>query len=140
MRVTVLRAANGERIQIPNQQVYTSAIVDRSSYPSRRFLSIAKIADGVDIKGLLGRGMAELRRVDGIEADPSPRVALVPRFDVGPSIEATYWVDYHDVDPLRVKGEVDARLAHLAAGSTFDRDAVDSGAGKATGQEPENKE
>ena len=34
MRVTVLRAADGEKIQIPNQEVYTSAIIDRLLWSS----------------------------------------------------------------------------------------------------------
>ena len=124
MRVTVLRSGDGEKIQIPNQQVFTSAIVNRSSYPTRRLVSTAKIADNVELNGLLGRGMAEVKRVRGIAADPAPAVALVPRADLGPSIEASYWIDYHREDASRVKGEVDARLAHVAAGSSFD-DAAD---------------
>jgi small conductance mechanosensitive channel len=124
MRVTVLRSPDGEKIQIPNQQVFTSAIVDRSSYPTRRLVSTARVADDVELKGLLGRGLAELNRVSGIATDPSPAVALVPRADLGPSIEASYWVDYHREDVGRVKGEVDARLAHVAAGSGLD-DAAD---------------
>ena len=124
MRVTVLRSGDGEKIQIPNQQVFTSAIVNRSSYPTRRLVSTAKIADNVELNGLLGRGMAEVKRVRGIAADPAPAVALVPRADLGPSIEASYWIDYHREDVSRVKGEVDARLAHVAAGSSFD-DAAD---------------
>ena len=39
---------------------------------------------------MLGRGMAEVKRVRGIAADPAPAVALVPRADLGPSIEASY--------------------------------------------------
>jgi small conductance mechanosensitive channel len=123
MRVTVLRSTDGEKIQVPNQQVFTSAIVNRSSYPTRRLVSTARIADGVELKELLGRGMKEIRRVSGIATDPAPKVALVPRADIGPSIEASYWIDYHREDAGRVKSEVDARLAHVAAGGALEDEA-----------------
>jgi small-conductance mechanosensitive channel len=119
LRVTVLRALDGEKIQIPNQQVYTSAIRNRSSYPMRRFTSIAHIADGVELNGILVRARAELAKAKGIATDPPPRVGLVPRPDLGASLEAGYWVDYHRVDVGGVKGEVNARLAMVAAGGTL---------------------
>jgi small-conductance mechanosensitive channel len=136
MRVTVLRALDGEKIQIPNQQVYTSAIINRSSYPTLRFVSTARIPDDVELKGLLGHGMAEVKRVRGVAADPAPVVTLVPRADVGPSIEARYWVDYHQVDVGRVKSEVDARLAHAAAGGTLDDEADLAVIGQSAVEEP----
>jgi hypothetical protein len=48
---------------------------------------------------------------------------LAPRPDLGPTIEAGYWVDYHRVDAGGVKSEVDARLALVAAGRTLESDA-----------------
>jgi len=53
LRVTELRAIDGEKIMVPNQEVYTSAIVNQTSYPVRRFVSTAKIPDGADLRGML---------------------------------------------------------------------------------------
>jgi small conductance mechanosensitive channel len=123
LRVTVLRSLDGVKIQIPNQQVYTSATANRSSYPMRKFVSTAHIADGVELKGILAKARGELAKAKGIAADPAPRVGLLPRPDLGPSLEASYWVDYHRVDVGGVKGEVNARLALVAAGETLEDEA-----------------
>jgi small conductance mechanosensitive channel len=123
LRVTVLRSFDGEKIQIPNQQVYTSATSNRSSYPMRKFVSTAHIADGVELDGILSRARAELGKAKGIATEPAMRVGLALRPDLGPSLEASYWVDYHRVDVLGVKGEVNARLALVAAGKSLDNDA-----------------
>lgn len=123
LRVTVLRADNGEKVLVPNQEVYTSSIVNSTSYPSRKLVSTARIGDAIELKGMLARGLVELGEVQGIAADPAPQVALVPRPDVGPAIEARYWVDHRRFDISAVKSEVDARIAHLAAGTTIDAGA-----------------
>jgi small-conductance mechanosensitive channel len=120
LRVTELRALDGEKILVPNQQVYTSVIVNRSSYPVRRFVTTAKIPDGADLRGMLTRGQAEINKVRGVAPDPAPTVALVPRVDLGPALEARYWVSYRKANVDAVKGEVDARIAHVASGRLLD--------------------
>jgi small-conductance mechanosensitive channel len=123
LRVTELRAADGVKVLVPNQQVYTAAIVNRSSYPARRFVSTAKIPDGADLRGMLTRGLAELNKVRGLAPDPPPTVALVPRADMGPALEARFWVNYREVNVDAVQGEVDARIAHVASGRLLDTGA-----------------
>ncbi|HXA41516.1 MAG TPA: mechanosensitive ion channel domain-containing protein [Candidatus Solibacter sp.] len=120
LRVTEMRALDGEKIMVPNQQVYTSAIVNRSSYASRRFVSVARIPEGADPRGLLTRALAEVTKVRGIASDPPRRVALVPRPDGQPTLEASFWISYREFDIDRVKGEVDARIAHVALGRLLD--------------------
>jgi len=123
LRVTELRAVDGEKVLVPNQEVYTSAIVNRTSYPARRFVATAKVPDGADLRGMLTRGLAEVNKVRGLASDPLPTVSLVPRTDMGPALEARYWVNYRQVDVESVKGEVDARLAHVASGRLLDSGA-----------------
>ncbi len=120
LRVTEMRAVDGEKIMVPNQQVYTSAIINRSSYASRRFVSVARIPEGADPRGLLTRALAEVTKVRGIASDPTPRVALVPKPDGPPTLEASFWINYREFDIDRVKGEVDARIAHVALGRLLD--------------------
>ena len=125
LRVTVLRSLDGQMIQVPNQAVYTSAIVNRSSYPQRKYVSTARIEEDVPLNGILSIALSELRRVRGIAGDPAARVALAPRADFGPALTATYWIDFHRVDVGGVRGEVDARLGHVAAGTTLDGGAAE---------------
>lgn len=120
LRVTELRAVDGEKIMVPNQQVYTSAIVNRTSYPSRRFISGGRIPEGADPRGMLTRGLAEVTKVRGVATEPPPRVALVPKADGQPILEARFWVNYRQFDVDSVKGEVDARIAHVASGRLLD--------------------
>jgi small-conductance mechanosensitive channel len=126
LRVTELLAVDGEKILVPNQQVYTSAIVNRTSYPSRRLLTTAKIPDGADLRGMLAQGLTEIGKVHGVASDPHPTVALVPRSDMSPALEARYWVHYREADLRAVKDEVDARIAHVVSGTVLDAGDLDA--------------
>jgi small-conductance mechanosensitive channel len=126
LRVTELLAIDGEKILVPNQEVYTSAIVNRTSYPARRLVSTAKIPDGADLRGMLSQGLTEVHKVHGVARDPHASVALVPRADVGPALEARYWVDYRQTDIGAVKDEVDARMAHVVSGTLLEGDDLDA--------------
>ena len=126
LRVTVLRTDDGRRAMVPNQDVYTSAIVNSSSYPSRLFTSQTQVPPGRDLKGVLAAARAEVDRVPGVAPQPVPEVTLTPRPDMGPSLEVRFWVEIGREDARAVAREVSARMVYVAGGSRIPASEVAS--------------
>lgn len=116
LRVTALRTLDAQRILVPNQMVYTSAIIDTSSYPVRQFTSLASVTTDRPLKDLLGEAEAAVGKVEGVAAEPAPEVSLVPHIEHGAAIEVRYWVE---TEKFRVRGvvrELNALVTGLATG------------------------
>jgi len=131
LRVTALRTLDAQRILVPNQMVYTSAIVDASSYPVRQFTTLAGVTTDRPLKELLQEAEAAIGKVQGVAAEPLSEVSLVPHLEHGAAIEVRYWVE---VEKFKVRGvirEVNALVTGLATGQAvgpadlgLDSDAV----------------
>lgn len=113
LRVTVLRAGDGQMILLPNQQVYTSAIVNATGYPARQFQSSVRIPDKLARPGLVREAAARVAGVDGVSSQPPPVVALMPHIEFGTSLEARYWIDYRAHNALQVQRQVNAQLLNV---------------------------
>jgi small-conductance mechanosensitive channel len=124
LRTTVLRTEEGRKIMVPNQVVYTSALVNSSFYPLRQTITRVRIPADRDPTALLRETRAELDRVNGISEDPAPTVALVPRPDADTALEARYWIDYLHHDADAVEREVNARMVFVVAGANISADDI----------------
>ena len=116
LRVTALRTVDAQRILVPNQLVYTSAIVDSSSYPVRQFTTVAPVTAERALKDLLREAEAGIGKVPGVAAEPAAEVSVIPSIEHGAAIEVRYWVE---VDKFKVRGvmrEVNALVTGLATG------------------------
>jgi small-conductance mechanosensitive channel len=116
LRVTVLRSAGGERILLPNQEVYTSAIVNSTGYPLRQFTSAVRVPDGAPLAELVRQAADAIAGVPGVAATPAPAVLFVPRVDTGPSLEVRYWVNQHEASVAEVQAAVNLTLLDLVGG------------------------
>jgi small-conductance mechanosensitive channel len=114
LRVTVLKSADGLKVLLPNQEVYTSAIVNTSGYPQRQFSSAARLLGDKPMGDIVDRAAAELKAIAGIATDPAPAVSLVPHPEGGATVEARYWLDYRENDSAAVQREVNAMLLRVA--------------------------
>ncbi len=116
LRVTLLRTADGQRVLVPNQQVYTSVIVDSSSFPYRQFTAAAPVPTDRSLGDALKQVGAALGDIEGVAADPPPEVSLVPTLEFGPTIEARFWVDVKAFKARSVQRSVNALLTGISAG------------------------
>ncbi|MFN2465410.1 MAG: mechanosensitive ion channel family protein [Candidatus Dormibacteria bacterium] len=114
LRVTDLRTADGQRVLVPNQQVYTSVIVDSSSFPFRQFTLVATLAPDRSLAEALRSAGAAVRAIDGVAAEPPPEVSLVPHLEYGATIEARVWVDVQAYRVRTVQRQVNAALLAVA--------------------------
>jgi small conductance mechanosensitive channel len=116
LRVTVLRTADGQRVLLPNQQVFTSPIVDASSYPSRQFSTAARLAPEASLGDALGAAAAALASVEGVAVNPPAEVSLVPNIEHGATLEVRYWVNLDEATPRAVQRRVNAAVTGVAGG------------------------
>ena len=119
LRVTVLRTADAQRVLVPNQQVFTSTIVDSSSYPTRQFTSVARLAPDRDFRAALAEAAAALRKIDGVAAVPPTEVSLAPSVEFGATLEVRYWVNVRETGIRAVQRKVNATVTAVAAKQDF---------------------
>jgi small-conductance mechanosensitive channel len=91
IRTTKLRTYGGERVLMPNSEVYTSAIVVRTAYSKRR----TDLAVGVDYNTSLPQAKQILQRtienVEGVLNKPDPEIDLVGFGDSSIDFVVRYW-------------------------------------------------
>lgn len=73
-RATLIRTYDGQRVVIPNSDIYTRALIVRTAYPKRRTEYEVGIAYEDDIDAARQAILAALEQVEGIEKDPVPDV------------------------------------------------------------------
>lgn len=100
LRVTSLRALDGERVLVPNAMLFTSAVVNATSYQRRRtVLSVTLPANGPDELGQIGeRIQAVLEAVPGVLPDRRPQVTLNRAGQGKVDLRVIFWVSAHDLD------------------------------------------
>ena len=91
IRTTKLRTYGGERVLMPNSEVYTSAIVVKTAYSKRR----TDLAVGVDYNTSLPEAKRILQRtierVEGVLNKPDPEIDLVGFGDSSIDFVVRYW-------------------------------------------------
>ncbi|WP_299412736.1 mechanosensitive ion channel family protein [Acaryochloris sp. IP29b_bin.148] len=115
-RTTQIRTYQGERILIPNANVFTSAVQVQTAYPSRR----TDLGVGVDYNtpledaaGLLQRTIEQL---DGVLSNPVPEVDLVGFGDSSIDFIVRYWTEPQQAKVRRIQTK-----AIIAIKKAFDR-------------------
>lgn len=91
IRTTKLRTYGGERVLMPNSEVYTSAIIVKTAYSKRR----TDLAVGVDYNTSLPEAKQILQRtietVEGVLNKPDPEIDLVGFGDSSIDFVVRYW-------------------------------------------------
>jgi small-conductance mechanosensitive channel len=114
LRVTVLRTTDGLMVMLPNQQVYTSAIVNSTGYQVRQYTSTVRLVGGGSPVDLAEAVRDQLKQIEGVATEPPPMVAVVPNIEFGPTLEAKYWIDYREHLPAEVQRQVNGMLVQVA--------------------------
>ncbi|MGF1480041.1 MAG: mechanosensitive ion channel family protein [Cyanophyceae cyanobacterium] len=91
IRTTKIRTYGGERVLLPNSTVFTSAVVVRTAFSSRR----TDLAVGVDYNTSLPKAAQLLQQtiagVEGVFDDPAPEIDLVSFNDSSIDFVVRYW-------------------------------------------------
>lgn len=117
-RATIIRTYDGERIVIPNSEIYTNAIVVRTAHDTRRSEYDIGVGYGDGIERACGIVAAAVLGVETVVKSPAPE-ALV--WDLAPSwvtIRARWWTNSLRTDVVHSRAAVirAIRLASSEAG------------------------
>jgi small-conductance mechanosensitive channel len=71
-RSTIIKTYDGQRVVIPNSQIYTNSILVKTAHELRRSEYDVGIGYGDDIDQACDVIVAALKGIDGVKADPAP--------------------------------------------------------------------
>lgn len=103
IRETTLKTFDGQRVIVPNADVYQSAIQVLTAFDARR----TSLEVGVGYDDDLGVAedviLDACRGVDGVLSDPEPQAYLVGLGDNAVLFDLRYWTDPHQADVRRIE-------------------------------------
>lgn len=105
-RTTQIRTYQGERVLIPNANVFTSAVQVQTAYPSRR----TDLGVGVDYNTSLEQASDILQHtvagVEGVLSSPSPEIDLVSFGDSSIDFMIRYWTEPQQAHVRKTKTKI----------------------------------
>ncbi len=162
IRETTMRTFDGQRVIVPNADVYQSAIVVRTAFERRRTSLEIGVGYDDDLDLAEGAILDACRGVEGVADDPAPEAYLVGLGDNAVLFDLRYWTDPHQADVRRIEHHVfkavkqrldaegidmpfpvrtlEAAPSLLDAIRARDEDAGDRGSGSRPGQQAQGSE
>ncbi len=105
-RATLIKTYDGERIVIPNSDIYTSAVRVRTAFEKRRSQYDVGIGYGDGIENACQVIRDALAAVPGVQAEPAPDALAWDLAASWVTIRMRWWTDVRRADVVRVRSEV----------------------------------
>jgi small-conductance mechanosensitive channel len=103
-RATLIRTYDGQRVVIPNSDIYTRAVTVRTAFPKRRSDYDVGIGYGDDIERARRVILDALSTVDGIEREPAPE-AIPWELDASTvNLKVRWWSASKRSEVVRTRG------------------------------------
>ncbi|HEY8580249.1 MAG TPA: mechanosensitive ion channel family protein [Beijerinckiaceae bacterium] len=120
-RATLLRTYDGQRVVIPNSDIYTRAITIRTAFPIRRSDYDVSIGYGDDIERARDILLATVRGVEGVQ--PEPGVEVIPwEFDASSvNLRVRWWTKSIRREVVHTRGRVIAAVKRALAEAAIDQ-------------------
>lgn len=115
LRATVLKTAAGDEVQIPNADVYSTAIVNSSRYGQRRRAVVVALPAGADLAEARAALLPAVAATPGVARNPAPEVVATGLTEQNVQLEARFWVDQGG-DASAVQTDVIAAIRRELAG------------------------
>jgi small conductance mechanosensitive channel len=106
VRATQLRSPDGQRVLVPNKQLFTNVLTNASATMRRRVEVVLELPYGQDATKARELLLAAANNVDGVSDDPPPRLLTEDLGESALSLRLWFWVDPRAVDPVRVRSAV----------------------------------
>ncbi len=106
IRETQIKTFDGEKIIIPNAEVYQSVIRVQTAYGPKRTAITIGLDDWADLDRAADVCTEATRGVDGVHADPAPQAFFFEFGDSTTNMELRYWTDPEQADVRRVQDGV----------------------------------
>jgi small-conductance mechanosensitive channel len=118
VRATRLRAPDGQLVLVPNKLLFTQVLTNGTATMRRRVEVPLEVPYGQDVAGARERVLAAAAGVEGVSADPAPRLLTQELGSDARSLRLTVWVDSRSHDPGRVRSELLDAVARILGGSS----------------------
>lgn len=105
-RATIIRTYDGQKVVIPNAQVYTNAVLVKTAHDKRRSQYDIGIGYSDDLDAACDKVLEVLSGIDGIEQDPAPEALPWDLAASWVTIRARWWSDTRRADVVRLHAEV----------------------------------
>ena len=93
LRATTLKTYDGRVVYIPNQEVFSSSLINNTASPRRRTSIMVGIDYGADISTAKKTILAALNKLELVESTPTPEVILRELAASTVNLEVRFWVD-----------------------------------------------
>jgi len=106
LRDTVIKTWDGEKVLLPNIEVYTQPIVNYSDLPLRRRTVHIALGYDEDVGRAIGVFLEAIRGVDGVLTDPAPNLFVNQLGDFALDLVAQFWVNQRTHSLIKVHSQV----------------------------------
>ena len=106
IRETQIKTFDGEKIIIPNAEVYQNVIRVQTAYGPKRTTIMIGLEDWADLDAAAEVILEATRGVDGVESDPAPQAFFFEFGDSTTNLDLRYWSQPEQADVRAVQDRV----------------------------------
>ena len=111
-RATIIKTYDGQRVVIPNSDIYTRAVTVRTAFPYRRSDCVIGIGYTDDIEKACAAMVSAMASVEGVEKTPAPEALVWELMGPTVNIKARWWTKSLRTDVVHVRARVILALKH----------------------------
>lgn len=106
IRETQIKTFDGEKVIIPNAEVYQSVITVQTAYGPKRTSIVVGFDDWEDLDAAAEVVLEAVRGIDGVEADPAPQAFFTEFGASVTNMDVRYWTQPEQAEVRRVQDRV----------------------------------
>jgi small-conductance mechanosensitive channel len=106
VRATTLKMDDGEKILMPNGEMYSNALVIRGAGAERRMKLNISIGYGTDIKQAKANILSALQNLDGVVEEPKSNVYVTDLASEGVKLSIYFWINTDKHSAMEVTDKV----------------------------------
>lgn len=106
VRATTLRMDDGEKILIPNGEMYSEALIIRNAGAERRIKQQISIGYEADIRKAKSKILELLKNIEGVSDEPQPNVYVTNLTAEGINLSIYFWINTNTYKTMDVIDQV----------------------------------
>lgn len=119
-RATLIKTYDGQRVVIPNADIYTQAVTVRTAFPVRRAEYDVGIGYGDDLDKACHLIREAMRGIEGVEAEPAPEAFPWVLDASSVNIKVRWWSDSRKANVMLIQGLVIGTVKRTLVGAGID--------------------
>jgi len=119
-RATLIKTYDGQRVVIPNSDIYTRAVTVRTAFPKRRAEYDVGVGYGDDLDKACRLIQEAVRGIEGVEAEPAPEAFPWVLDDSSVNIKVRWWSDSRKATVMLIRGRVIGTVKRALAAAGVD--------------------